>query len=1108
KKFKKAFENADSSSRVELIPSKIKLQKLISQLEIHEVSLSQEDVNLKFLQSLPSEWKTHTLIWRNKTDLEEQSLDDLFNSLKIYEVEVKSSSSVGTTTQNIAFLSSSNTDSTTESVSVAASVSAVNARLNVSSLPNIDVDDIEEMNLKWQMAMLTVRARRFLQRTGRNLGGNRTTSIGFDMSKVECYNYHRKRYFAREFRSPKDSRRNSVAEPQRRNVIVETSTSNALVFQCDGVGSYDLSFQAEEEHTNYALMAILSSSSSSDNKSDESWPPSSLYDRFQSSNRYHAVPPPYTGTFMPPKPDLVFNTTPNGVETDHSAFTVKLSPTKPDQDLSHTIRPLTPYHRGLALTQSKPVPITAIRPVSTIALKISVTRPRHAKPIVTRTNSPTRRHINRSPSLNVSKSSPGVTAFKTLVVNAAQGNPKGGKISGKGKIRTGKLDFDDVYFVKELKFNLFSVSQMCDKKNSDLFTNTECLVLSPDFKLPDESQVLLRVPRQNNMHNVNLKNIVPSGHLTCLFAKAIIDESNLWHRRLGHINFKTMNKLVKGNLVRGLPTKVFENDNTCVACKKGKQHRASYDYSMFTWVFFLATKDETSPILKTFITGLEIQLSLKVKVIISDNGTEFKNKEHNQFCGMKGIKREFSVPRTLQQNGITEKKNRTLIEAARTMVLVTKSHNKTPYDLLHGRTPSIGFMRPSGCPVTILNTIDSLGKFKEKVDEGFLVGYSVSSKAFRVFNSRIRIIQETLHVNFLENKPNVAGSGPTWLFDIDSLTKTMNYQPVTAGSQDKFDAEKAGKQDDKTKREAKGKSPVESFTRYRDLSAEFKDYSDNSINEFNAAGTLVPTARKNSPNSTNIFSDVGPSNAAASPTHRKSSFINASQLPDDPNMPELEDITYSNDEAKVDFNNVETSITMFNDDFHTCMFSCFLSQEEPKRVHQALKDPSWIEAMQEELLQFKMQKEQSKTCRTRTHIGGDVKSAFLYETIKKEVYVCQPPGFEDPDHPDKLYKLVKALYGLHQAPRACHDKYVAEILRKFGLTDGKSASTPIDIEKLLLKDPVVKRIFRYLKGKPHLGLWYPKDLPFDLVAYSDSDYAGASLDKSLQLEDANSLDAD
>nr|GFA09465.1 putative ribonuclease H-like domain-containing protein [Tanacetum cinerariifolium] len=152
------------------------------------------------------------------------------------------------------------------------------------------------------------------------------------------------------------------------------------------------------------------------------------------------------------------------------------------------------------------------------------------------------------------------------------GNPKGGKITGKGKIRRGKLDFDDVYFVKELKFNPFNVSQMCNKKNIVLFTNTECVVLSSDFKLPD---MLLRVPGKNNMYNVDLKNIVPSADLTCLFVKATIDESNLWHRRLGHINFKTMNKLVKDNPVRGLPSKVFENNHHCVACKKGKQHRAS-----------------------------------------------------------------------------------------------------------------------------------------------------------------------------------------------------------------------------------------------------------------------------------------------------------------------------------------------------------------------------------------------------------------------------------------------------------------------------------------------------------------------------------------------------
>ncbi|GKB37664.1 putative ribonuclease H-like domain-containing protein [Tanacetum coccineum] len=259
------------------------------------------------------------------------------------------------------------------------------------------------------------------------------------------------------------------------------------------------------------------------------------------------------------------------------------------------------------------------------------------------------------------------------------GGTRGGKITGKGKIRTYKLDFEDVFFVKELNFNLFSVSQMCDKKNNVLFTETECLVLSLDFKLLDENQVLLRVPRQSNMYSFDLRNVVPSGDLTCLFANATIDESKLWHRRMGHVNFKTMNKLVKGNLVRGLPSKIFVNDHTCVACQKGKQHKASCktklvssisqplqmlhmdlfgptsvrsinhktyclvvtdDFSRFSWVFFLASKDET----------------------------KFKNKEMNELCGLKGIKREFSVARTPQQNGVAKRKNNTLIEAARTML--------------------------------------------------------------------------------------------------------------------------------------------------------------------------------------------------------------------------------------------------------------------------------------------------------------------------------------------------------------------------------------------------------------------------------------------------------
>ncbi|GKA21118.1 putative ribonuclease H-like domain-containing protein, partial [Tanacetum coccineum] len=299
-------------------------------------------------------------------------------------------------------------------------------------------------------------------------------------------------------------------------------------------------------------------------------------------------------------------------------------------------------------------------------------------------------------------------------------------------------------------------------------------ITGKDFKLTDESHVLLKVPRKDNMYSVDLKNVVPQGGLTYLFAKATPDESNLWHRRLGHVNFKIMNKLVRGNLVSGLPSKFFEINQTCVACQKRKQHKASCktkivssirqslqmlhmdlfgltfvkslmkkmyclvvtdDFSRFSWVFFLATKDETSEILKTFITGIENLIDLRVKVIRYDNGTEFKNRVMNQFCEMKG------------------------------------------------RKPALSFIRPFGCPVTILNTIDHLGKFDGKADEGFFVGYSTNSKAFRIFNSRTRIVEENPHVQFSENTSNLTGSRPKWLFDIDALTKSMNYKPVVVGNQ-------------------------------------------------------------------------------------------------------------------------------------------------------------------------------------------------------------------------------------------------------------------------------------------------------------------------------------
>ncbi|GJR58133.1 putative ribonuclease H-like domain-containing protein [Tanacetum coccineum] len=662
-----------------------------------------------------------------------------------------------------------------------------------------------------------------------------------------------------------------------------------------------------------------------------------------------------------------------------------------------------------------------------------------------------------------------------------------------------------------------ALNEMCDKKNSVLFTKTECLILSPGFKLPNENQVLLKVPRKNNMYSFDLKNVVPSKGLTYLFAKATNDESKLWHRRLGHINFKTMNKLVKGNLVRGLPSNIFENDHTYVACQKGKQHKA-------TW-----------------------------------------------------IKMEFSNARTPKQNGLAERKNRTLIEATRTMladsllpipfwakaditacyvqnkVLVTKPHNKTPYELLIGTTPIISFMRPFGCPVTILNTLDHLGKFDGKADEGFLVGYSINSKAFRVFNSRTRKVEENLHVNFLENKPIMAGNGPKWMFDIDSLTNSMNYQPVSAGNrtngysglEPNSDAGQAGKE--KVPDQEYILLPLLHTSSYVPSSSkEAEATNTNNTNRLNTVSspvnaasssfTIVEPGRERGQR--NEFESLFGQDKDASNVYRVFTPVNAAtpsntNYPTDLLMLDLEDTAnlqdtgifgnaYDNEDvgAEVDINNLETTMsvspiltTRVHKDHPKYQI---IGEMEPKKLTRALDDERWVEAMQEELLQFKLLNVWTlvdlpygkKAIGTKLVFrnkkdqkGIVVRNKARLVAQEEEVYVSQPLGFVDPEFPNKVYKVEKALYGLHQAHRACV----------------KIASTPMETHKPLSKDAdgtdvdvhlyrfqvqlkashmhAVKRIFRYLKGQPTLGLWYPKDSPMDLIAYSDSDYSGASLDR-------------
>ncbi|GJR44800.1 putative ribonuclease H-like domain-containing protein [Tanacetum coccineum] len=744
-----------------------------------------------------------------------------------------------------------------------------------------------------------------------------------------------------------------------------------------------------------------------------------------------------------------------------------------------------------------------------------------------------------------------------------------------------------------------------------------------------------------------------------------------------------------------------------------------------------------------------------------------------EFYGSKGIKREYSNARTPQQNGVAERKNRTLIEAARTMladsflpntfwaeavstacyvlnrVLVTKPQNKTPYELITGKIPIISYIRPFGCHVTILNTIDHLSKFEEKADEGFLVGYSLNNKAFRVCNLETKRVKENLHIKFLENKPNVTRKGPTWLFDLDYLTDSMNYQPVTAenranktagleeanhsaGTQDKTVAGNSELDDESAQEHCV--LPIWSFYSSTLQSSEVKIGPEKPNEDVGSKLNEEPADKEDQAfmeeverlqrqeMDANDAAEVNTVNSSVS-TDSVFSTNGPSVDYDDSQIPILEDIfdnpgdgiftnaSYNDEGAVADFTNLESTMNVSpipTSRIHTIHPTTQIlgdptsavqtrskvnksSGSHAFKIFDALEDESWVDAMQEELLQFKIQEvwilvdlpkgkktiglkwvyinkkdERGVVVRNKARLVAqghrqeegidydevfalvarieairiflafasymgfivyqmDVKSAFLYGTIDEEVYVSQPLGFIDPMYPKKVYKVVKALYGLHQAPRAWYatlstfllkngyrrgaidktlfikkdkkdiilvqvymddiifrstkkswcdefealmkskfqmssmgeltfflrlqvkqmedgifisqDKYVAEILKKFDFMHVKTACTRIETQKRLTKDEeaadmdvhyyrsmigslmyltasrldimfaicncsrfqvtpktshlnAVKRIFRYLKGKPKLGLWYPRVSSFDLEAYSDSDYAG------------------
>ncbi|GJR76004.1 retrovirus-related pol polyprotein from transposon TNT 1-94 [Tanacetum coccineum] len=914
-----------------------RLQKLISQLEMHGEVISQEDINQKFLRSLSQEWTMHTIMWRNKPEIETLSLDDLFNNLKDYESKVKGTSNSTTNLHNVAFLSTGNTSNASGVVNTTQGVNTASTQGAADSTKSDE--NFKEIDLRWNIAMLTMRTKIFLKNTGRKLDMNNKERIGAPKKQ--------------------DSRNK---EPTRRTVPVKKTTSNALMSQCDGFG-YDWSDQAEEGPTKFSLMAISSTSLNSSTNSEknefvyeedikllkrevylrdlditklkrklelvakekdgvqltvENFEKSSkslsklldkqIMDKCKTRLGYNAVPPPYTGNFMPPKHDLVYPSLDDFMEVNKSTSESVVEKPTVETNEHKTAR----KENGASIiedwvSESEEEDMPKIKTVEMFNkpsfVKINfvkstkqVKSPRNTSIDKNRQNTPSPRGNNRNWNQQMSQK---LGNDFEMFNKACHGNPqqdlkdKGVIDSGCSRHMTGNRSYLTDY--KEIDGGFVAFGGKITRK---------------DFKLTDESHVLLKVPRKDNMYNVDLNNVVPQGGLICI----------------------------------------------------------------------------------------ENLIDLKVKVIRCDNGTEFKNRVMNQFCEMKG------------------------------------------------RKPALSFIRPFGCPVTILNTIDHLGKFDGKADEGFSIGYSTNR------------------------------SGPNWLFDIDALTKSMNYKLVVAGNQSNGSigpkaCDNAGKarmetipgkdyillplsiQDPPFSSSSKD-SPDAGFKPSRE--EEKKDAEDpwnesgnpTKGKDSKVSSTKEPRINQEKDDNINITNNINTAsdgnstnnvNAVSSTVNVVGSEVNAVdpktsiELPNDPNMPELKDIVYLDDDedvgAEADINNLDTHIPVYRNkkDEKGIMIknkarlvAQGYTQEEGIDYDEVFAHVARIEAIRlflayasfKDFVVYQM----------------DVKSAFLYGNIEEEVYICQLPGFEDPDFLNRVSQERKDRSRLYLSEKTKGDILLVQVM--------------------------------------------------------------------------------
>ncbi|GJX57791.1 putative ribonuclease H-like domain-containing protein [Tanacetum coccineum] len=1053
--------------------------------------------------------------------------------------------------KNLAFLTTSSPSSTNTINTVNTGVSTGNTKVNTASTENctdleqIHDDDLEEMDLKWNMALLSMRARKFYQRTGRKIIIDGSSTAGYDKSKVECFNCHKMGHFARECRAPRSKdNRNGIKQAHQRQLddllgkVMYTDKSKGFWFY-NAVPSphplilnrptpLDLSYSGLVE---FKQPEVNESNNSKENTDD------SLTQQPKTVTETSSVVSSHLreNLIAPIIEDWVSDDE-EEVESIPKVEKKTAIPTATKKESVKTVKPSRRTVRAVLMktglkTIKNAKPLSTVRSVNTArpfstARSVKTVRPNintaHPKSTVSCARPKT--HFQ-----NLAQSTVQRPFYKNIAltkrshienINTVRPNVNTVRARGFNDVKPSACwvwrPIKPMVLIIVLKYK-YIVARSNSQLNDKGFVDSGCsrhmsgnIAHLSDFKDFDGGYVTFG----GGANGGRITGKVPKDGLTCLVAKATSEESMLWHRRLGHVNFKNINKLVKENLASNIeplrgqakafspitkPLFMLHMDlfgPTFVSSLMHKKYClvVTDDFSRFSWVFFLRTKDETSEILKNFIKEIENLVDKKVKIIRSDNGTEFKNHVMDEFCREKGIKREYSVARTPQQNGVAERKNRTLIEAARTMladsklpttfwaeavstacyvqnrVLVVKPHNKTPYELFRGIKPAIGFMKPFGCHVTILNTLDKLGKFDGKSDE--------------------------------ENKPMLEGNGPKWLFDLDSLTQSMNYVPVVAGT-------------------------------FSNVSAGIEGVSEFSTSSQQDQDCIVM------------------------PIWKDASYF------DDASLKSVYDDQIHDQDGTHGFLNAVFRIMVIDGstvNMPVRVNTGFEDPDHPDKVYKVVKalyglhqaPRAWYDTLATYLLSNGFQRGQiDQTLFIKSQKGHILLvqiyvDDIIFGSTKKELCDEFEKLMKDKFQMSSMGELTFFL-GLQVQQRKkgifiSQDKYVHEILRKFNYSDVKSASTPTDLEKPLVQDGdaddvdehlyrsmigslmyltasrpdimfavcacarfqvspktshllAVKRIFRYLKGKPSLGLWYSKDSPLELVAYTDSDYAGATLDR-------------